>query len=602
MNTRKINGYTIYHAFIAGYLFISRNREYINSINYFPVHDGDTGSNMIGTFKNIAERISGKPSFSQVWNSIADFSLEGARGNSGLILSQFFNSIAEQSQEKREIEIKEFAQIAEKAALNAYDALDNPQEGTILTIMKVWSKALYDDNETDESIWPLLNRALAKTKEALENTKEQLAVLKENDVVDAGAWGFVCFLEGIQRMETEGLPSFHKRQYLHKGEFFPQDIHHEVLHGKSQKITFRYCTEFLLEDVLMTADQIKKVIKKWGDSMIVSKGRKRFRIHIHSNFPDQVMKTLRDAGTLVQQKVDDMVRQEQVVSQRIGSVAVVTDSIADIPQYLLDQYQIHRINLKLIWDEEEYLDRLTLTPDDFYDMQSKRRTFPSSSLPTLIQVETLFLSLLEHYESIIVLPVAKALSGTWNQMNLAAEKINAGGHRITVMDTCLNSAAQGLLVSRIAKAAAEGKSLSELEQMTKDLIGRIKIYVSVKTFRFMVKGGRVSPLKGLVAKMLNLKPIVSLDEAGRGIAFDKSFSAKGLLRKIAHLLEETLSKKGLEEYAVVHAASLDRAHEFSALAEEITGMAPAYITDISPIVGMHSGKGAVAIGVIESSQ
>ena len=112
----------------------------------------------------------------------------------------------------------------------------------------------------------------------------------------------------------------------------------------------------------------------------------------------------------------------------------------------------------------------------------------------------------------------------------------------------------------------------------------------------------VSPLKGKIATLLNMKPIVSLDEEGHGIAFETSFSGRGLLKKIAALTERTRRTKGIEGYAVVHAAALERAEEFAAIVRKITGTPPLYITDISPIVGMHSGQGAVAIGIIESAQ
>lgn len=207
--------------------------------------------------------------------------------------------------------------------------------------------------------------------------------------------------------------------------------------------------------------------------------------------------------------------------------------------------------------------------------------------------------LTDHYDNIIVLSVAKSLSGTWNQMNKTAELFNKEKKRITVIDTCLNSVAQGLLVQEVAKKALEGKSYEELIHMAEDLKKRIKIYVSVSTFKYMVKGGRVSPLKGAIATLLNLKPIVSLDENGKGIAFDKSFSGKGLIKKITRIIKETKSEKGIESYAVVHADAEKRGRQFSELVESVTGTAPEYISSISPIVGMHSGKGAIAIGVIE---
>ncbi len=125
----------------------------------------------------------------------------------------------------------------------------------------------------------------------------------------------------------------------------------------------------------------------------------------------------------------------------------------------------------------------------------------------------------------------------------ASEEYNREEHRIHVMDTRLNSAAQGLLVCEVAREAVKGASLGTLITLTEDLRSRVKIYVSLNTFKFMVKGGRVSPLKGFIATALNMKPIVTLDETGKGKAMDKAFSRQGLLKKISELLKETVQEK-----------------------------------------------------------
>ena len=151
----------------------------------------------------------------------------------------------------------------------------------------------------------------------------------------------------------------------------------------------------------------------------------------------------------------------------------------------------------------------------------------------------------------------------------------------------------------IAREAAEGKSLDELAERAEELKKRIKIFVSVSTFKYMVRGGRVSPLTGMVATALNLKPIISLDETGKGVKFDKSFSAKGLMKKVLKIAGDIDNARGIASYAIVHAADEKKAAHFARQLEDATGKKPDYITSISPIVGMHSGKGAVAIGIIE---
>jgi DegV family protein with EDD domain len=599
---KTVNGVHLYNAFLAGYFKIDGNREYMNQINVFPVRDGDTGSNIVSMFRLTTENLVSCKSVGTLMNRIARLSLEGARGNSGMIISQFLNSMSKNIFNKETISLPELGKILQMAANDAYEAVENPQEGTILTVMKIWADSFLENSAKGMNLEDIMNEALVKAKEALDKTQEQLSVLKENNVVDAGAWGFVCFLEGIAGLGHKGILPLSVRKTLRNPDIPMIEPTKQSVHIFNKEIKYRYCTEVLMADVTTGQEELKEILNPLGDSLIVTSGLERTRIHIHTNEPQNVIAEMYKAGRIIQQKADDMIRQEQVVNKRIAKIAVVTDSIADLPHEILDQFQIHVINLHLHWDDEEYLDRLTIRPDDFYTMQSYRKSFPSSSFPPGREVEMYYEYLLDHYEALIVLSVAKELSGTWQRMNLSAEKFNTKQQKITVVDTCLNSVAQGLLVKMIAQKAAEGSSLNELVEAAEELKSRIRIFVMVKTFKFMIKGGRVSPLKGFIAKILNLKPIVSLDQSGKGVAFEKSFSSRGLMKKITRLVSTIEGDNGIEEYAIVHASARERAEKWGDLIHEITRKSPSYITDISPIVGMHSGKGAIAIGLVEKKK
>ena len=598
--TCEINGFQLYQAFLAGYFEMKKNREKMNRINVFPVRDGDTGSNMVSTMKNVATGLKSCRSAGKLLERIAELSLEGARGNSGMILTQYLNGMARHGRGKSTLSLCELADIINLAVKDAYKAVDVPREGTILSVMTAWAEKFHSLCGQHRSPQALMEVSLERAREALEHTPEQLDILKENRVVDAGALGFVSFLEGVDKLGDTGLvDGSMRKEILTDSDRSTLSYGRGEGHGGSGKFTFRYCTEVLLEKSEGDRDELRAILSPLGDSLIVAEGIDKFRIHIHTDEPDRVVDTLRRLGRVIQQKADDMKRQEQVVSARAGRIAVLTDSIADIPRELMDRYQIHRLSLSLIWDDEEYLDRLTIRPDTFYAMQEERASFPASSLPSASRVENYFAFLLEHYEGVIVLSVSKELSGTWKQMSLAAEKFNRRETRIAVVDTRLNSVAQGLLVERVARVAVQGAGLEELILLAESLRKRIKIFVSVKTFRYMVKGGRVTPLKGAAAKLLNLKPIITLDEEGKGKAFDKSFSSGGLMKKVTALVRDIHGGKGIEEYAVVHASDRERGETFSRLVGEVIGKEPSYISEISPIVGMHSGKGAVAIGIIE---
>ena len=267
------------------------------------------------------------------------------------------------------------------------------------------------------------------------------------------------------------------------------------------------------------------------------------RIHLHTNDPERLLSLLRGFGAVLNQKVDDMFRQFQAVHRRAGSVAIVTDSIADIPPELMDSLQIHLVPQRILWGDEIYLDRVTMTGKTFYPLLDERKDYPGSSLPDPASIRAMFRHLAAHYRSIVALPVSAAIRGTWNAMRLEAESMRNEGYPIQVIDTRLNSVAQGLVVLETARAAAAGAGLDEVVRIAERARERTKIYVGVNTFKYMVRGGRVSRLKGLVA------------------------------------------------------TAPDRATDFAERLEGIVGKPPEYIMEISPIVGSHAGKGALAVAV-----
>ncbi len=178
---------------------INQTEQYLNDINVFPVADGDTGTNMAATMNSIVKEIKKckESSFARISSIIADSALTGARGNSGAILAQFFQGLAEATKDKVRLSTETFAQAATKAAEQARNAISNPQEGTIITVMKDWANHLTEHAPNTPDFVELFKKALSKAKDSLAQTPDKLLILKKAGVVDAGAQGFVNILEGI---------------------------------------------------------------------------------------------------------------------------------------------------------------------------------------------------------------------------------------------------------------------------------------------------------------------------------------------------------------------------------------------------------------------
>jgi DegV family protein with EDD domain len=589
----RINGIALYNCFVSGYESLLAQKKHINDINVFPVADGDTGNNMASTFYSITQIPEVSHSASRTLAAIADRALSGARGNSGIIIAQFLNGLAAECADREILTAREMGIALRKASASTYRAVENPREGTLITVISVWAEEMERLANMAHDMRSVFTQALESARKALKKTTDQLDALKKANVVDAGASGFVAFLEGIARMIATGtVPKAHAQ--IHADAEI-EDSHD--MPGDVEAITHRYCTEALLVRKGATpATPLRDVLKGLGDSLIVSEGIEKTKVHIHTDDPARAFFLLRDYGHIVEQKVDDMRHQFAVTHHPVSKTAIVTDSIADIPHELVERYQIHVIPMKILWGDDEYLDRVTIDAETFYPYLDERAEYPGSSIPDPRRVDQIFAWLAAHYESIIAIPVGKRLSGCWQVMENSAQRLRESGYPVTVIDSRLNSAAQGLAVLSAAEDAARGLPKDEIVARVQGAIDRARIFVSVATFRYMVRGGRVSALKGFIAAVANLKPVVSLDREGKGTAFAASFSQNGSKKKI--LRHVAKNRDAVSRYAVVHAGAPKLAREYAEELSGILGKKPEYIMEISPAVGIHAGIGAVAVAYL----
>ena len=199
----------VYESFIRGAHHVIERKEVLNKINVFPVRDGDTGSNLSSMMRSIIEMAENKVSVKTTLESVADAALYGARGNSGIIFAQYFRGLSESIEGDEAISVNDFAAACRCAAKYAYDAIENPVEGTMITVMREWGNVLTAECKRHTSLTEIFRNALNQVEIALERTKEQMPILKKANVVDSGAKGFTYFIEGAI-------------YYLMNGEVLPQ--------------------------------------------------------------------------------------------------------------------------------------------------------------------------------------------------------------------------------------------------------------------------------------------------------------------------------------------------------------------------------------------
>jgi DegV family protein with EDD domain len=590
MKIRYLNGRRLYLAFVAGGNAVIQDQDYLNKINVFPVPDADTGTNLAATMRSIAEKAVASRSLKGTFRSIADAALAGARGNSGLIFAQFVHSLSDEIEHDQHLTAGAFADSVRRAVQSVYRAILSPVEGTMLTVMREWAEAVHQRAAKTADFVEVLSYSLHAANESLKNTPRKLSVLARAGVVDAGAKGFVDFIEGVLHFTRAG-------RLRHIPEVAPlaPEIEHRV-HSFKNEVTHRYCAEALLQGKAMDLEKVRGLVQSFGESAIVAGSEVKLRLHVHTDEAADLFFRLKDFGAIVQIKVDDMRRQYQASHNRKWPIALVTDSACDLPLDFIENHQIQMIPFNLSFGETLFLDKLTVTPEQFYTLLKTRREHPKTAQASVATVQSLFSFLSTHYESILHFSISDKLSGAYAFSRQAAEKF--ASKKISVIDTKNLSLGEGLIVMRAAEAIEQGLSHDEVRRQSDEWIAKTRIWVDVASLKYLVRGGRISPMKGLLARLLNLKPIITLDEEGRGFPFGKSFGRRANMKKILRLAAEYAARGKIWRYSIVHAQNLPRAQKYARIMEEMFGNPPAFIMEVSPVVGAHNGVGVVGIAVM----
>lgn len=585
----EIDGRRLYYTFIAGAKKILENQIELNKINVFPVNDGDTGTNLASTIRAVIDSIHPNKSYKVTADLIAEATLVNARGNSGIIFAQFMYGLSNETGNHRTITINQFAESIKKSVPYVYEAVANPVEGTMLTVIKDWADFIYENRLTHD-----FNQLLIKSKAVLEKslyeTKAKLAALAKANVVDAGAKGFVLFIEGI----IEFIINSDLRHLLKsKTEivlFAGIDDH------TSEEITHRYCTEAIIKNINIDSHKLNEVLKTYGDSLVVAGSDKTKRIHIHTDNPADLFYNLKDYGTITFQKADDMVRQSEAVYNRKWKIALVTDSTCDLSSELIDHYQVNMLPININFGNNHYLDKVTIHPEQFYMLLDSSKEFPKTAQVNEKAFVNLYSHLASHYDSVIAIHLTDKFSGTFFSSQKAAQAINKEFNKpISVINSKNLSGALGLLVLRAAQAIEAGHSHYKIVEMTEKWIADTKIYVSVKTLKYMVRGGRLSHFKGFVARLLNVNPIVSMDENGKALAFGKTYSQKSNMEKVMEHIKSITSNRPIWNYIVLHANNDEGAQWYTDKMRLLTGKEPTSVVNISPVIGANAGVGAASV-------
>ncbi len=592
MKIGYLDGTRLYYAFLAGGEAVIRDQSYLDRINVFPVPDADTGTNLASTMRAIAERARASRSARATLRSIADAALLGARGNSGLIFAQFVFGLSQEVREETRLTPGHFAEVARRAVQHARRAILTPVEGTMLTVLHDWAEALYAERLRKSDFVELLTHSLQAAERSLMETPKKLAVLARAGVVDAGARGFFDFLEGVVAFIRKGSLKAARRTRPEELPA-PPDVH-----AARGEVTRRFCAEALLVGEEMDVAALQDLVRRSGESAIVAGSPSKLRLHVHTDDAAGLFFELQKHGTIQDIKADDMLRQYEAAHERKHPIAVLTDSACDLPRHVLDDHQVHVVPFNLFFGDSLFLDKVTITPDRFYDLLRSRPEMPTSAQPSQVHVQRVLEFLAGHYEAIIAVSISGALTGFHGQLLKAREALGLDASRVAVVDSRHLSVSEALIVLRVLEAVRDGRPFDDISRDVESWVQRTRLWVDIRTLKYMVRGGRVSPAKGLLAAVLNIKPIVSLDAAGKATILGKSFSRRANMKKILGLIREGTSGRSVWNYGLVHAQNEGRARRYGQALEGLLGKPPAFISDVSPVVGVHNGIGVVGIAVM----
>ncbi len=596
-----VSGYALRRALIAGIQRVIARRDEINRINVFPVPDGDTGTNLAFTLGSVLQVVTaGRQGHAgDLLKRAASEAIDGARGNSGAIVAQFLQGVSEYVGNARRVSGEALANAAAAGSRAAREAMAEPREGTILSVIQAFAGEWTRQAESGvRDLRIAFGAALERARAALRATPDQLPVLKEAGVVDAGALGFVDLLEGIDEYIHQGRSVLERT--LAGAATLDRGVDAATAgHGADE--CHRWCTECMVSGDPVDRLALKAAILALSSSSVVIAGtREKVRVHAHVDDPELLFEACRGFGRVSSEKADDMHAQVESAHQSRRRVAVVVDSGADIPADELERLNIHVVPVRVSFGSRDYLDKISLSPAEFFRELRESPLHPRTSQPPPGDFRRLFEFLLSHHPQVVYVGLARALSGTLQSAESAAARGSGTAGRAHVIDSMSGAAAQGLLAIDAGEAALAGWSAESIEARVREMVPRTRLLAVVRDLTYGVRGGRAPRLALPLSRWLRALPIIVNKPSGRlgvgGVMWGRRELPGRFARKIAKGLDPTRRYRAI----VCHC---DVESDGQRLLSELRRLAPnleqAWLMQAGSGIGAHAGPGSLVVGVQE---
>lgn len=279
----------------------------------------------------------------------------------------------------------------------------------------------------------------------------------------------------------------------------------------------------------------------------------------------------------------------------VEKTALIIDSTADLTKEMIEKFHIYLMPLRVIYKDREYIDRVNITPNEVYNNLSVE--IPHTSLPSIEDIDNLYTQVAKDgYTNAIVICLSSGISGTYGTAKLVAEQHHE--LNIYVFDSKILSVATGLIVLEVAHMLEDGRSFDEIVSALPEIKSRTHIYYTLATLKYLIKGGRIGKVAGTIGEILNLKPIISVNDDGIYYTYAKARGNKQAVSKFASIALETLNTSKAKIWVAGGGETENSLALYNKLKDN-PNVTKIYLGDISPVLGVHTGPGLFGFGILK---
>jgi DegV family protein with EDD domain len=367
--------------------------------------------------------------------------------------------------------------------------------------------------------------------------------------------------------------------------------------GTEEDSEFRFCTECIVTGTDIDRRKLREALSSLGNSLLLAGTKRKAKIHVHVNDPEEVFRIARGYGDVSAEKADDMHRQAHSSHDTASRFAVITDSAADIADEDLERLDIHMVPCRLQFGDRGYLDKVSISATEFYEELRTNPVHPTTSQPAPGDFRRQFQFLASHFDDVLSINVTGAASGTYSAALSAAERVNAHG-RIHVLNSRNASLGQGLLAVFAAECAHAGVSVEDTIAAVEKLIPKTRTYGVLRDIRYAVRGGRVPAWVRTVADLINVTPFIRATSDGRIAPSGFALGKRHTTQKFAKSLVRHSRDLGPLTIAIGHANCPEDAAELEQLLRrDLPQIERLTLAELGAALGVHAGPGTLIASI-----